>query len=174
MQLQYSATGDPFPALWVTLAQITTDATQSLSGKYVGVVYPTELSSYHFWFQGNGSDLGPSVSPGLTIHVKPALGVPSVTSSAKASASFKVSGSLKPQFPAGQKTVTLTASRYNGSKWVAYKTYKATNADNGSFTKYSLTLKIGSTGKYRFSASTAATALYSAASTGNSSTVTIK
>jgi hypothetical protein len=102
------------------------------------------------------------------------LGVPSVTSSAKASASFKVSGSLKPQFPAGQKTVTLRASRYNGSKWVAYKTYKATNADNGSFTKYSLTLKIGSKGKYRFSASTAATALYSAASTGNSSTVTIK
>ena len=172
--LQYSATGAPFPAPWGALAQITTDATQSLSGKYVGIVYPTQLSYYHFWFQGNGSEYGPSVSLPLTIHVKPALGAPSAPSSAKANASFKVPGSLKPQFPAGEKTVTIKAVRYNGSKWVAYKTYKATNADNGSFTKYSLTLKISSKGKYRFSASTAATALYSAASTGNSSTVTIK
>jgi hypothetical protein len=176
--LQYSATGAPFPAPWYSLANITTDATQAAAGKYVGIAYPTKLTYYHFWFQGSPSTgLGATVSKRLTINVKPALGVPSAPSSAKANASFKVSGSLKPQFPAGEKTVTIKAVRYNGSTWVAYKTYKATNADNGSFTKYSLTLKISSKGKYRFSASTAATAatpFYSAASTGNSGTVTIK
>jgi hypothetical protein len=175
--LQYSMTGDPFPAPWLFLANITTDPTQAAAGQYVGIVYPRELTYYHFWFQGNGSDLDASVSGALAIHVKPALGVPSVPSSAKVNKSFTVSGSLKPQFPAGAKTVTVKIVRYNGSKWVSYKSYKATNANNGSYTRYSLSVKVTSKGKYRFKASTAATTvapIYSATSTGNSATVTIK
>ena len=87
--------------------------------------------------------------------MRPALGVPTVPKSAKVNKNFTVYGSLKPHFPAGAKTVKLKAYRYNGHSWVSYKTYKATNFNNGSYTRYKLTVKITKKGKYRFKASTA-------------------
>jgi hypothetical protein len=160
---------------WTLLATVTAEpgSPQYHTGQYAAVVYPTSLTYYRFSFPGGaGYDL--ALSNTLLIHVKPALGVPKVPSSAKVNKSFTVSGSLKPHFPAGDKTVKLTAYRYHGSKWVKYMTYKAINADNGSYTKYSLRLKISQKGKYRFKASTAATAQFSAVTTANSTSFQVK
>jgi len=156
------------------LTDVTTDPAQAAAGEYVGIVYPRELTYYHFYFPGHGAALAAIVSPRLTIHVKPALSVPSAPSSARANAWFTVAGTLKPRFPGGDRTVTIKIGRYNGHSWVLYKNLKAENANSGLYTRYSLQLKIGSKGKYRFSASTAATTLYAAGSTTTSSPITIK
>jgi hypothetical protein len=171
VRVEWSLTGSP--GSWNLLATVTTDTNQYYTGQYAAVVYPTQLTYYRFNFLG-ATGFAPTSSNVLLIHVKPALGVPNVPKSAKVNKSFTVSGSLKPQFPAGQQTVTLAAYRYNGHKWVSYKSYKATNANNGSATKYSASIKISKTGKYRFKASTATTPQYSATTTDNSSTVKIK
>jgi hypothetical protein len=173
LRVEWSPTGAPLS--WTLLATVSaeTGSPQYTAGQYPAVVYPTALTYYRFNFLGSpGYDIASSNV--LIIHVKPALGVPNVPGSAKVNKSFTVSGSLKPQFPAGATTVTLNAYRYNGSKWVAYKTYKAVNADNGTKTKYSLSIKISKTGKYRFTASTAKTAQYSAVTTANSASFQVK
>ncbi len=61
----------------------------------------------------------------------------------------------------------------NGN-WKLYKSYAALNTDAGSHTKYTATVKITKTGKYRFKAFTAATAQFLAAKTGFSRTLTVK
>ena len=158
---------------WKLLATVTTDANQFYTGQYAAVVYPTQLTWYRFNFLG-APGLDPAPGNSLQVFVKPYLTVPKVPSSAKVNKKFTVSGTLKPQFPAGQQTVTLVAYRYNGHKWVSYKSYSATNANNGSYTKYSASIKISKAGKYRFKASTATTSKYSATKTANSATVKIK
>ena len=177
VRVEWSPTGAT--ASWTLLATVTTDPAQYATGQYAMVVYPVQKTYYRFSYLGDGT-YGPSISPTLVIAVRPALGVPKVPTSVKHGKNFTVSGSLKPRFPAGAQTVKLTAYRYNGHSWVKYKEYKATNANNGSYTKYSLKLKISNKGKYRFKASTAATPsgspqpIYASASTDNSSTLKIK
>jgi hypothetical protein len=171
VRIEWSSTG---VGPWTVLASVTTGSGPYDTGQYAAVVYPPALTFYRFTYAGHGNFDPAPPSNVLGVHVKPALDVPKVPSSAKHNKSFTVSGSLKPQFPAGQKTVTLAAYRYNGHKWVSYKSYKATNANNGSYTKYSARIKISKTGKYRFNASTSATAQYSATTTDNSKTVKIK
>jgi len=172
VDVEWSPTG--LSGSWKLLATVTTDSSQYTTGQYAMVVYPTMKTYYRFLYLGGGGYAPADPSETLVILVRPALGVPKVPSSAKVNKSFTVSGSLKPHFPAGDKTVKLTAYRYKGSKWVEYKSYKAINADNGSYTKYSLSLKISQKGKYRFKASTAATAQFSAATTANSASFQVK
>jgi hypothetical protein len=158
---------------WTLLATVTTDSAQYYTGQYAVVVYPKTPTWYRFNYLGSiGYDA--ALSNDLLIHVRPALGVPKVPSSAKVNKLFTISGTLKPRFPAGQKTVKLTAYRHKGKKWVSYKTYRAVNANSGSYTRYSLTLKISQTGRYRFTARTAATATFSPATSRTSTTLRIK
>ena len=176
VRLEWSLTGAPLS--WNLLAEITTDDGQYYTGQYAGVVYPKQLTYYRFNFLGNGG-YDPAPSNVLVIQARPALGVPTVPKSAKVNKSFTVYGSLKPHFPAGAKTVKLTAYRYNGHSWVSVKTYKATNYDDGSYTKYKLSLKIAKKGKYKFKASTAAMTdpnqpIYASATTDYSKTVQVK
>ena len=91
----------------------------------------------------------------MYVKVKPVLGKPACPSSIKAGKKFTVSGSLKPRYPAGSKNVKVKAQRYASGKWKAYKTYTATTADSGSYSKYSVRLSISKKGKYRFYATTA-------------------
>ena len=174
VRVEWSPKGATFS--WTLLATVTTDSAQYYTGQYAAVVYPTVLTYYRFSYLG-AAGYAPALSNTLLIHVRPVLGVPKVPGSAKVNKKFTVSGTLKPRFPAGAKTVTIKAFRYNGSKWVAYKTYKATNANSGAYTKYSLSLKISKKGKYRFKAragSSSATAPYALVTTANSKTLKVK
>ncbi len=97
--------------------------------------------------------------------------------SVKINKNFTITGTLKPQAGPGVNPVHISAFRYKNGKWSTYKTYTATNSNSGAYSKYSLTLQLGSAGKYRFQAYTNATkaAPYLAATTtGNSSTLTVK
>ena len=71
-----------------------------------------------------------------------------------------MSGALTPKFPAGGQTVTITVYRYVRGQWAYVKQLPAMNADNGDVSRYALKLKLNTTGKYRFQASSAATAAW--------------
>jgi hypothetical protein len=76
--------------------------------------------------------------------------------------------------PAGTKTVKVRAYRYVNRRWRIYKSYTATNADSGDYSKYSVKLSIGKKGKYRFRAVTSSTAQFAAASGPYSRTLLVK
>jgi hypothetical protein len=143
-------------APWNDLAEVTTDDAQYATGQYTAVAYPTELTYYRMNFLGTAA-YNSSISNTLQIRVRPALGVPKVPRAARAGRYFTVWGTLKPRFPAGAQTVKLTAYRYRNGKWVKAKSYRATNANSGAYTRYSARIRISKTGRYRFKASTAAT-----------------
>jgi hypothetical protein len=105
---------------------------------------------------------------------KPRLTTPVPPKWAPRGVRFIVSGLLTPQFPAGEKTVTLTAFRYTRHAWRLYGTYAAVNADAGSSTRYHAAIRLTQTGCYRFRASTATTAAWLEARSGVSRTLTVK
>ncbi len=110
----------------------------------------------------------------MLVKVKAAVGKPACPASVKAGKRFTVSGSLKPRFPKGAKTVTVRAQRYANGKWRPYKSYRATNADSGAYSKYSVRLKITKKGKYRFYGTTAATGTLAAGKSAYSRTLKVK
>jgi len=114
------------------------------------------------------------VSTSLTLVGKPTLTTPKSPTTVKRRKAFTVWGVLKPHFAAGAKTVKVKAYVKRSGKWVAYKSYSAVNADYGSSTKYSIRIKLSRKGKYRFTASTPASTIWLAASTGPGKTVTVK
>ena len=90
---------------------------------------------------------------------------------------FNVRGSLKPHFAAGAKTVKIVAYRYRNHQWLKYRTYRATNVDQGAYTKYLLKVRIAQKGKFRFRAFTSRTTvdpIFSAASTRYSKLLLVK
>jgi len=115
-----------------------------------------------------------TISVSFAADILPMLGVPQVPSSVKHAKTFKVWGTLRPQFAAGAKTVELKVYVYRHKKWVAYKTYWAKNADSGAYTRYSLSLKLNGKGKYRFRAGMDKSAPYAAVSTAMSKTLKVK
>ena len=110
----------------------------------------------------------------LQAPITPTLGKPSCPTSVKHGRQFKVYGTLRPHFDAYAKTVRVKAYRYVSGDWKLYKNYAALNTDSGIYTKYTATVTLTKTGKYRFKASTAATAQFNAAKTGFSKTLTVK
>ena len=175
--VERSSTGSS--ASWIQFAQVTTGEGEYDTGQYTQIVSPTQKRYYRFTYPGDGTYAAAPPSQTLVIAVRPALGVPRVPTLARVSRSFTVWGTLKPHFPARARTVTLTAYRYNGRSWSRFGTYRATNVNSGEYTKYARTLKITKRGKYRFTASTAATTsgiqpIYAAARTGYSKTITIR
>jgi len=115
-----------------------------------------------------------AISVAFAVNPKPTLGKPICPKSVKKGRKFKVYGKLSPHFAVGQKTVKLKAYRRVSGVWKLYKGYAAKNANWGSVTKYTATIKITKKGTFRFKASTAATATWAAARSGYSRTLTVK
>lgn len=110
----------------------------------------------------------------VTPKPKPSLGKPICPTSVRHGKSFSVYGSLKPQFDAGTRTVTVKMYRYASGKWRFVKSYRAVNSDYSSYTRYTAKLTVKMTGKYRFKAFAAVTSLWAAASSSYSRTLTVK
>ena len=159
--------------VWAPVDAAPTASRRGVAGEYEVTAAPQTRTYYRFSFAGDGA-YASAVSRTILVSVRPVLSRPQPPTSAKAGRMFTVWGTLKPLFPPGAKTVTIKVTRFTGAKWVSYRTYKAMNADNGSSTRYSLRLKIPRRGKFRFKASTAATAQYATASTSYSRTMQIK
>ena len=134
---------------------------------------PKALTYYRFSFVGDGAHAS-VVSETIVVRVRPAVGKPQAPSAVKAGARFRVTGTLKPRFTSGAKTVKIKVYRYKSRKWFFVRQYSATNANSGSYSKYVLKLRLSVAGKYRFSAYTSTTAAWAAATTGVSRTLVVK
>jgi hypothetical protein len=170
IRVDYSATSG---APWLLAATVTNTAAPYSSGAYT---YSWTAERNYYWrfvYEGT-AEWAPQTSSFVLVKVKAAVGKPACPKSVKAGKKFTVSGSLKPRFPKGAKTVTLKAQRYANGKWKAYKSYKATNADSGAYTRYSVKLKISKKGKYRFYGTTAATSTLAAGKSAYSRTLRVK
>jgi hypothetical protein len=110
----------------------------------------------------------------VRVGVRPVLDTPKAPSSVKAGRSFTVYGTLKPQLPAGQKTVAIQVYRYKNHRWVFIRQVSATNADSGDSTRYGVRVKLTSQGRYRFRAYTAPTPTWAGDTTGLSMVLTVR
>jgi hypothetical protein len=158
---------------WTLAATVTNEDEPYTSGAYT---HNWTANRTYYWrmnFPGT-AEWAPYVGNVVLVKVKAVVGKPSCPSSVKAGKQVTVSGSLKPKFPAGSKTVTVKAQRYVSGKWNAYKSYKATNANSGSFSKYSVKIKITKKGKYRFYGVTADTTTLAAGKSAYSRTIKVK
>jgi hypothetical protein len=167
--------------LWVDFEQATASAGPFLpilkvtavggaysTGTYTVIVKPNRTMYYRFNWLGD-ANYAASISPVITVQVKPSLGTPSCPSSAKKGRTFTVKGTVKPGAPSGP-AVKIRAYRQKGGSWVSYQTYNS----KISGTTYSASIKINLTGKYKFKATTAASAQFAANETGFSRVLTIK
>jgi hypothetical protein len=153
LRVEWSATGSP--SSWTLFSNVTTETeAQYATGQYAQVVQPRRLTYYRFVFPGN-SAYAAAVSNTVVVRVRPDLGRPVVPKAAKVGKRVKVWGWLRPQFPAGEKTVKVRAYRYKGrGRWVVAKRLRATNVDSGEYTRYKLATRFTKRGKYRFRAFT--------------------
>ena len=160
-------------APWTTAATVSNTAAPYTSGAYT---HSWTASRNYYWrmrFVGT-AQWAPATGAFVYIKVKPAIGKPSCPSSVKHGKKFRVSGTLKPRYPSGSKNVTVKAERYAGGKWKAYKTYRATTTNSGSYSKYSVRIAISKKGRYHFYATTANTSTLSAGRSGYSRSMRVK
>jgi hypothetical protein len=154
LRVEWSPTGSP--SSWTLLSTVTTEnEAQYATGQYAQVVQPRSLTYYRFVFLGNGA-YAASVSNTLTIAVRPYLGRPAVPEVVKKDESFRLWGTLRPRFPAGEKTVRVKVFLSRGGKWVLVKRLAARNVDTARYSKYRLTTSLAEKGQYRFRAYTRA------------------
>ncbi len=160
---------------WVDLKALTTSSAAGSVGKCTLTVKPTSSTYYRLRFvAGAGSGYGGSLSFMVRVGVRPVLGTPKVPSSVRAGRSFTISGTLNPRFTAGQKTVVINVHRLKNGHWVFVKRVSATNANSGDGTRYSVSVKFTTKGKYRFRAYAAPTTAWASDTTGLSAVLTVK
>ena len=172
VMVEYSATPNA-PGSWIVAAQISNTLAQYGTGQYT-YDFPAQCSYYWRMHFAGTADWAASTSTFLSVKVAPIVGKPSCPLSIKAKKKFTVSGSLRPRFTAGAKTVQVRAYVRKNKQWKFYKAYNATNADSGAYSKYAVKLSISKKGKFRFKGVTAASSDFAAAAGAWSRTLTVK
>jgi hypothetical protein len=141
--------------------------------KYTAKVKLTTKANYRFRAKMNGVPTSP-YSAILPVKAIATVGIPKAPTAVAAGKTFTVSGTLKPRFPSGQKTVKVNIYRYTSSKWVYLKTLSAVNSNYSSYSKYTLKTKLTTKGTYRFRAKTLSTTKWAAATTSPSKTMKVR
>ena len=160
---------------WVDLETLTTGAAIPSVGTFSLTVTPISSIYYRVRFVAEaGSKYGDSLSYMVRVGVRPLLGVPKAPSSVRSRRSFTVYGTLRPHFPAGERTVKVKVYRYKNRRWVFVRRVSATSADSGSNTRYAVKVKLITRGKYRFRAYTVATATWAGDTTPLGTVLTVR
>ena len=168
--------------LWVDFAQATTQSGSYevmykvtapsgpyATGTYSIAVMPMQTMYYRFQWEGDADYLA-SDSDVIPVQVKPSLGKPSCPSSVKKNKKFTVKGSVKPGQGVSPAVKIKAYRQKNNGAWVGYKTY----GSKVSGTKYTASIKISKTGKFKFKASTANTAAFAAGLSSYSKVLKVK
>ena len=162
------------PSSWAPLGTYQTSSQAATLGQFSLKISPEGPTYYRLHYVKMPlSSYGGVVSEVRKLSVRPLLGKPVAPKSVKARHRFVVSGSLKPRFTRGQKTVTIKVYRYKNHHWVYKTKLSATNVDSGSYTKYRLKKSFSAKGKYRFKATSSPTG-WTAATTRFSRTLVVK
>ena len=148
--MEYSASSN---GPWITAGTVTNTAEPYTSGAYT---YDWTAERNYYWrmvFEGTAEWAAPRNV--VLVKVRPRArqaGLPGVDQGRQEVHRVRFAEAQGPQ--AGSRTVKVKAQRYASGKWRSYKSYTATNADSGSYSKYSVRIKITQKGKYRFYATT--------------------
>jgi hypothetical protein len=152
---------------------VTNSAAPYSSGAYT---YSWKGNRNYYWrmdFLGT-PEWAPYTGNVVLVKVKAVVGKPSCPSSVRAGKRFTVSGSLKPRYPAGSKVVTVKVQRFSSGRWKAYRSSRATTANSGSYSRFSVKITISRKGKYRFYGTTAGTDTLAAGRSAYSRTLTVR
>jgi subtilisin family serine protease len=139
-----------------TVWKVAANGKTKESGAYSVKVKPKKRTAYRVTFGGTSGLFSGTISPTKTITPKAALSKPSGPSKIKKGRSFTASGTLKPYYKAGSKTVKIKVYRRVKSKgkyvYKHYKTYSVKNKKYGSSkstTKYSKKIRLPYRGKWK-------------------------
>ncbi len=158
---------------WQTAGTVTNSAAPYSSGEYT---YLWKASRTYWWkmvFAGS-DEWGASESKPVKVGVMPVVGKPKCPKNVRRGWHFTVSGSLKPCFAGGSKTIKVVAERKVGGKWKKHKTYQAVNLRKGTEGRYRVKIKIKQPGRYRFYARSAKTVKYVASTSARGATMRIR
>jgi hypothetical protein len=153
---------------WSLLDFVTSDSGPYATGEYSLEVLPVRTTYYRFVFEGT-TTYAAITSNVVTVKVKPVLGTPTCPSSVKKNKSFTVKGSVQPGAPNGPGVKIRIYHRHNG----AFSKYKTAYSTTRSGTRYSVSIKIKDTGRYKFIAITATSAKFVAATSAASRMLTV-
>ena len=160
---------------WVDLKTLTTSSLAGSVGTYSLTVTPTGATYYRLYFvAASDSGYGSVLSYFVRVSVRPVLGAPKVPLSVRAGRSFTVHGTLRPHWPAGQKTVAIKVYRHKNRRWVLTRQVPATNADSGGNTSYGVKVRLTAKGRYRFQAYTPSTMTWVGVTTQFSTVLTVR
>jgi hypothetical protein len=136
---------------WSTVAGSKTVTTNG-SGAFSWTFAPTKKTYYRAQFKGDATRYG-SNRVWRTVLPKVSLTKPSAASTMRYGRSYKVTGYLKPRHTAGTTPVVLRLWRYRSGKWrLQTKHYHAKVSSYSSYSKYSMSIKLPSRGKWRLKA----------------------
>ena len=153
---------------WSLLNLVTSDDGPYTTGEYSLEVTPLRTTYYRFVFEGTAT-YAASTSNTVTVKVRPVLSTPTCPLSVKKNKSFRVRGTVQPGAPSGPAVKIQTYRRHNGT-WSKYKSAYSTTRTG---TRYSVSIKIKDTGKFKFKAVTATSAKFVAATSAASRVLTV-
>lgn len=131
---------------WAPFLTVTTDYTGTFRASV------PVMSGRFFAFSNylGDSDAFIANSPWTTVMVKASLTAPSAPSTVKHNVAFTSTGTLRPDHTIGSSAVKILCYRYESGKWRLKKTVTATMA---TASKYSASVKLPTSGKWRLYAS---------------------
>ncbi len=160
---------------WDLVTTLTTSSEAAEAGLCRTTVAPKARTYYRFVYEGDAQlEHDPSVSDPVAVQVRPLVGTPKAPAKVKARKQFKITGSLKPRFAAGGKTVKVAVFRKRGNKWVLVKSAFAVNSNSGSGSAYTLKTRLAAKGTYRFQATTRAMPAWPSSTSGFSRVTVVK
>jgi hypothetical protein len=115
---------------------------------------PTIATSYQARFDGDADAGIPSAVPSGVVRIVPKayLSNPAAPSKMSRKRSYTVYGYLKPRHASGTYAVRVYKWRYSGGKWRSAGYAKAKVVNYSSYSKYSVSLKLTTKGKWRLAA----------------------
>jgi hypothetical protein len=174
--------GAAISGLWVDFAQattragsyeilykITSPAGPYATGTYSIPVMPLQTTYYRFDWPGDATYPAAS-SDVIPVQVKPSLGKPSCPATVKRNKKFTVKGSVKPGQGVVPPVKIKSYKQKSNGAFVSGKIYTA----KVTGTQYSVSIKLSATGKYKFKATTGATAEFAVGSSAYSRILTVK
>lgn len=127
------------------------------NGVYRFVLKPTYQAVYQVSFAGDTTHL-PDSSGVVTISPAPYLTRPSAPKIVRKGVAFTSEGRLKPMYPAGSKVVRIACYRMDSAgKWVYSHTVVTTSSNRSPYTRFAVSMKLPSAGKWRLTSRIAAT-----------------
>ncbi len=173
--------GAALPGLWVDFGQATTlsgsyeviykvtTPQAAESTRYAVIVIPLQTMYYRFQWPGD-TTYAASDSDVVPVQVMPSLGAPGNGTTITVGKKFSIKGSVEPGASGGPAVKIKAYQQKGDGSWAGYKTYST----RISGTQYSQSIAISAAGKYRFKATSVASAEFASGQSSYGKVLTVK